>query len=143
MSVIAALKQLQADTYLLALKTQNYHWNVRGSDFFSLHAAFETQYEELHAAVDEIAERLRALDQQAPGSFKEFLQLTTLEEGEGSQAAQIMVSTLAHDHTALAKACEKHLEIAEKANDQVTMDFFIERAAYHQKTAWLLKSYAG
>lgn len=134
------LKQLLADTYTLYLKTQNYHWNVSGPAFYSLHALFEQQYTDLAAAVDEIAERIRALGERAPGSFAEFSSLASLKEAKGKVDAAGMVKDLHADQQAMAKRLKKMLSVAEKEGDTTTADLLTGRLAVHEKNAWMLGS---
>lgn len=140
MKLVEALSQLLANTYTLYLKTQNYHWNVDGPNFYMLHKQFEEQYNQLAAATDTIAERIRALHAKAPGSFAEFSKLATLEEGDNHQSADKMVLDLLHDHEAISKSLVKLLETAKEMEDEVTTDLFIQRKAEHEKTAWMLRS---
>lgn len=130
-----------ADTYLVYLKTQNFHWNVRDPRFHSLHEFFEEQYKSLAEATDEIAERIRALNGKAPGSFREFLDLTRLEEAKGSLSADEMLKQLMHDHQSIVDWLKPLIEQAAKLGDQGTSDLFIQRTRAHQKTIWMLKSH--
>lgn len=135
------LKKLLADYALLALKTQNFHWNVTGANFSSLHALFEQQYTDLAAAMDEIAERVRTLGHPAPGSFAEFLALATLKEaGAGKLKASAMVQALHDDHLALAKALKRAISTSSEEGDEVTADLLTGRVAIHEKNAWMLAS---
>jgi starvation-inducible DNA-binding protein len=134
------LAKLLADTYTLYLKTQYFHWNVTGPHFHSLHSMFEEEYIELAAAVDQIAERIRALGATAPGSFKEFLQLTSIQEETTPPAALDMVKKLLHDHESVIKHLETLMPIAQDAKDEGTLDMLITRTETHQKTAWMLRS---
>lgn len=134
------LTHLLADTYILYLKTQNFHWNVTGPFFPQLHALFEKQYEELAEAVDLIAERIRALGSPAPASFSEFLKLTSLKEGNSKLTAQMMVKSLMKDHETISHHLLIIFTQAEKANDQATIDLLTERMRAHDKTAWTLRS---
>jgi starvation-inducible DNA-binding protein len=138
-----ALSLLLADTYVLYLKTQNFHWNVIGPNFISLHKMFEEQYTALAAALDEIAERIRALRSRAPATFAEYLKLATLSEAHGYPDADKMVLELLHGHEHLAKNINEAFEIAKEHNDEVTLDLFIARKNYHEKTAWMLRSTSG
>ncbi len=139
--VTAALKQVLADSYVLYLKTQNHHWNITGPHFKPLHEMFGAQYAELAAAIDEIAERIRALGEPAPGSFKAFAALTTLAEaGEGIVTAPAGVKQLAADHAAVTATLNKALAISEKAGDEATSDILITRIAAHDKHRWMLES---
>lgn len=135
------LKRLLADYAVLALKTQNYHWNVTGSNFSSLHGLFEQQYTDLAAAIDDIAERIRALGQQAPGSFSEFLKRTSLKEaGSGKLKAAAMIKDLHDDHLAVAKSMKKMILQAAAEGDDATADLLTGRVAVHEKNAWMLAS---
>lgn len=139
-NIIDGLSCLLADTYLLYLKTQNFHWNVTGPHFISLHHLFETQYEQLADAVDLLAERIRALQAPAPASFSEFLKLTSLEEADTGLSAEDMLSALLNDHETMAAACNRMIQAAEEEGDEVTVDMLIERKTEHDKTAWMLRS---
>ncbi|EKD72320.1 MAG: hypothetical protein ACD_45C00703G0005 [uncultured bacterium] len=134
------LTKLLADTYTLYLKTQNFHWNVTGPHFHSLHGMFEEEYTELAGAVDEIAERIRALGAHAPGSFTDFLKLTSIKEETGIPTAQDMVKKLLQDHETVIKHIESLMPIATAASDEATLDLLITRSEIHQKTAWMLRS---
>ncbi len=134
------LKKLLADTYTLYLKTQNYHWNVSGPSFFSLHALFEQQYTDLAAAVDEIAERIRALGERAPGSFTEFSELASLKEAKGKVEAAAMVKDLHADQLTMAKLLKKAISAAEKEEDPTSVDLLTTRLSVHEKNAWMLGS---
>ncbi len=136
-----SLQQLLADSYLLYLKTQNFHWNVEDPRFSSLHKLFEEQYEELAEAVDLIAERLRGLGVKAPASMRQFLALSTLREAEGEYSGDEMLRQLAEDHAAIAAGLPASIEQATRAHDEGTGDLFIERLRVHQKTAWMLRSH--
>src|SRR5690606_5405321 len=118
--VITELSALLASSYVLYLKTQNYHWNVTGPMFTTLHTLFETQYTELASANDEIAERIRALDAFAPGSFAEFSRLSVIKEASGRPKATKMIEDLAAGHEALSAAARRTIEAADKAGDEAT-----------------------
>jgi starvation-inducible DNA-binding protein len=141
--VVQALSGVLADTAVLQMKTHAFHWNVRGVGFFQLHTAFQTQYEELFAAVDELAERVRALGAISPGSFAELLKLTAIGEAQNQArlSASDMVGTLAQDHRALEHRCREALKAAQSAGDEATADLMIGRMEYHDKTAWMLDSW--
>ncbi len=139
-AVTTALKHVLADTYALALKTQNYHWNVEGRHFPSLHPMFEAQYDALFEAVDEIAERIRALGEKAPGSFSEFAKLSTLAAPKSTQSENAMVADLAAGHGHVASTVTAAMKAAQKAGDEATADLMIGRLAAHDKTAWMLRS---
>lgn len=130
-----------ADTYLVYLKTQNFHWNVKDPRFHSLHEFFEEQYKSLAEATDEIAERIRTLNAPAPGSFKEFLELTRLEEAKGTLSADEMLKQLINNHQSIVDWLKPMIEQTAKLGDQGTSDLYIERLRAHQKTVWMLKSH--
>lgn len=136
------LKRLLADSYTLYLKTHNFHWNVTGPQFQTLHTLFEEQYTELWNALDDIAERIRALGQHAPGSYKAFAKLTSLEETEEVPKAEEMVRQLTEDHEAVVRTARKVLHTAQKAEDEVTIGLLTDRMTVHEKTAWMLRSLA-
>lgn len=141
--IIDGLSHLLADTYVLYLKTQNFHWNVTGPNFGQLHKMFEEQYESLAEAVDVLAERIRALQAHTPASFEKFLMLTSLNESNKPLSAEEMVRELMHDHEWMGKSIAQLFTVAEKCNDQVTLDMFIERKTEHDKLAWMLRSTLG
>lgn len=141
-ATVQALEKLLANTYILALKTQNYHWNVTGPHFNDLHAVFETQYDALAEAVDLVAERIRALGAPTPGSFKAFLAAADIPEAEGGESAADMVLRLAQGHEAAARSAKAVIAAAEAADDPVTADLATVRAADHDKTAWMLRATA-
>ncbi len=134
------LSHLLADTYTLYVKTHNFHWNVTGRMFQTLHSMFETQYKALAESVDEIAERIRALGHPAPGSFSQFAELTSIEEERGVPAAEEMVRQLVRGHEAAVRTARSVFASAESANDQVTVDLLTERMQQHEKFAWMLRS---
>lgn len=138
--VIDGLSHLLADTYVLYLKTQNFHWNVTGPHFREYHKLFEEQYKALAEATDLIAERIRALNAPAPASFAKFLMLTSLNEAGHMLVANKMIKDLLHDHELVAKNITKAFVIAEKTDDQVTLDLLIQRKTEHDKFAWMLRS---
>lgn len=135
-----SLAKLLADTYILYLKTQNYHWNVTGHLFQSLHTLFETQYQDLAQAVDKIAERIRALGFPAPGSFNTFIKLATVKEAIGVPKAESMVTELMMDNEIVIKTARSAFAVASQADDQPTMDLLTERMEIHEKSAWMLRS---
>jgi starvation-inducible DNA-binding protein len=139
-AIVAGLSVLLADTYTLYLKTHNYHWNVTGPMFQTLHTLFETQYTELAVAVDDIAERIRALGEFAPGSYKDYAKLTSIKEADGVPAAEEMIKDLVKGHEAIAKTARSIVEIADSASDEVTLDILTQRMTVHEKTAWMLRS---
>jgi starvation-inducible DNA-binding protein len=138
--IVAGLSALLADTYTLYLMTHNFHWNVTGPHFHSLHAMFMTQYTELWNALDEIAERIRALGYPAPGTFREFAKLSSIEEPESGLAAMDMVRALVSGHEAVARTARKVFPAVEAAQDQPTADLLTRRLEVHEKTAWMLRS---
>lgn len=138
--VAKGLCALLADSYTLYLKTQNFHWNVTGPHFQALHALFETQYTDLATAIDEIAERIRALGFPAPGSYAEFAKLTNLEEASGAMNAEAMVRSLVLGQEKIIARVRDILPIAEKDNDAATVDLLTRRTETHEKNAWMLRS---
>lgn len=139
-AIADGLSRLLADTYTLYLKTHNFHWNVTGPHFASLHALFEEQYTELAEAVDEIAERIRALGQPAPGSFSAFARLATVREADGAPAAAEMVRLLAADQETVTRTAREVLAIASDAGDEVSAGLLTDRMSVHEKAAWMLRS---
>jgi len=134
------LARMLADTYTLYLKTHNFHWNVTGPQFSTLHAMFMTQYTEMWTSVDEIAERLRALGAFAPGSYSAFARLATVREADGVPSAERMVAELADDQATVVRTARKVLALADAANDQPTVDLMTRRIQVHEKTAWMLRA---
>lgn len=135
------LSKVLADSYMLYLKTHNYHWNVTGELFHSLHEQFEQQYSELADAIDEIAERIRALGYRAPGTFKEFTELTSVVEDQEEPEALEMVRRLALANEQVLRTARKALKPAKEAEDEATIDLLTERLKVHSKTAWMLRSH--
>ena len=129
-----------AESYALYLKTQNYHWNVTGHQFGSLHSLFEEQYTDLAEAIDEIAERVRALGVKTPASFQRFSDLSTITDGDEHSDADTMVKSLAHDNTHIANFFKSVITLAQEAGDEATADLLIERVRTHEKNAWMLNS---
>jgi starvation-inducible DNA-binding protein len=138
--IAAGLSRLLADTYTLYLKTHNYHWNVTGPMFQTLHLMFETQYTELALAVDLIAERIRALGVPAPGTYREFAELTTIAEAEGIPKAEEMIRDLVAGQEAVVRTARSIFPLADTANDEPTADLLTQRMQLHEKTAWMLRS---
>ena len=134
------LSNLLADTYTLYLKTHNYHWNVTGPMFNTLHLMFENQYNELALAVDLIAERIRALGYPAPGSYAQFAKLSVIEETDGVPSAEEMVADLVKGQEAVVRTARKVFPTAEKVSDQPTIDLLTQRMNVHEKTAWMLRA---
>jgi len=133
--------KLLADSYALYLKTHNYHWNVTGPMFNTLHTMFQTQYEELALAVDDIAERIRTLGEYAPGSFSEFTAMTDIDEAKPGTKANEMIEQLAEDQLKVAKSAAALTAAAEKAGDDVSTDLGIRRQEVHEKNAWMLRAH--
>jgi starvation-inducible DNA-binding protein len=140
--IAQGLSRLLADTYTLYLKTHNYHWNVTGPQFNTLHQMFETQYTELATAVDEIAERIRALDEFAPGSYSQFAELATVREADGVPDAATMIRELADDQLKVVRTARAVFPAADEAHDEPTADLLTQRMQVHEKTAWMLRAMA-
>lgn len=134
------LSKLLADTYTLYLKTHNFHWNITGPMFNTLHLMFEVQYNELALAVDLIAERIRALGFFAPGSYSEFSKLSTIKEEPSVPKAEEMIKLLVEGNEAVVKTARLIFPTAERANDESTCDLLTQRMQVHEKTAWMLRS---
>ncbi|CCB87225.1 MULTISPECIES: Dps family protein [Parachlamydia] len=139
--ICKSLAQVLADTYILYLKTQNFHWNVVDPRFYSLHKMLEDQYEELAEAVDEIAERIRMLNGKSPATMKEFLELGSLSEAEGDLSGDEMLQMLIDDHASLIKTIRKKIEESQTLQDEGTADMFIQRLRAHEKNHWMLLSH--
>lgn len=139
--VVDALSRLLADSYTLYLKTHNYHWNVTGPMFNTLHTLFETHYTELATAVDEIAERIRTVGARAPGSYREFSELASIQEETGTPDAMTMVKNLVADQEAVVKTARRVIEAAEAAGDNASADLGVRRTEVHEKNAWMLRSH--
>ncbi len=140
-AVAKPLSALLADSYVLLLKTQNYHWNVTGPYFNTLHTMFQTQYEDLFAAVDLTAERLRAIGVKAPGSFTAFAKLSDIRDETGSPNATQMIKNLVKDQETIIKTAQALVDAADDADDEATEDLGIERLQVHQKNLWMLKAH--
>lgn len=138
---VASLSTLLASTYTLYLKSHNYHWNVTGPMFTTLHTLFETQYTEMATAIDEIAERIRSLGAFAPASYSAFTELSVVKEETGRPDAKEMIRKLVKDQEAVAKAAHRVIEAAEKSVDQATADLATRRLDVHEKNAWMLRSH--
>ena len=136
------LSRVLADTYTLYLKTHNFHWNVEGPRFRELHLMFEEQYTELATAVDDIAERIRALGCKAPGSYAAFSALGTIKEADGMPDADEMVRTLAEDHGKVIQTIRNALPSAQEAGDEASVGMMVDRLTIHEKTAWMLRASA-
>lgn len=139
-TIAEGLSHLLADTYSLYLKTHNFHWNVTGPMFQTLHAMFETQYDELAIAVDLIAERIRALGHPAPGSYTEFQKLSAVTESVGTHTATQMIAELVQGQETVVRTARSLYPAVEKASDEATADLLTQRIQLHEKTAWMLRS---
>lgn len=138
--IAMALSKVQADTYTLYLKTHNFHWNVTGPMFQTLHLMFEQQYNELWLAIDLVAERIRALGFPAPGTYRQFAALSAIKEEDGVPKADEMIRRLVEGHETVARTSRSAFEVAEKVHDQPTCDLLTQRMQIHEKTAWMLRS---
>lgn len=134
------LKRLLADSYTLYLQTHNFHWNVTGMQFRELHLMFEEHYTELAIAVDDIAERIRTLDVPAPGTYKEFSKLSSINEVDGVPPSSEMVELLTKGHEQVIKTARKVLKVAQEADDESTASLVSDRMRIHEKTAWMLRA---
>ena len=139
-AIAEGLSSLLADTYTLYLKTHNFHWNVTGPMFQTLHLMFEAQYGELALAVDLVAERIRALGHVAPGTYRRFAQLSSIKEEDGVPKAQDMVRLLVAGHETVARTAREVFAVAAAADDQPSCDLLTQRMQLHEKTAWMLRS---
>lgn len=140
-ATVTALTALLADSYTLYLKTQNFHWNVTGPMFTTLHTLFEVQYTDLALAVDEIAERVRALDAPVPGSFSEFAAVATVRESVGPVPARTMIEMLVADQANIVHAARAVITAAEQSTDAASADLATRRLQQHEKNAWMLRSH--
>jgi starvation-inducible DNA-binding protein len=138
--IAQGLSRMLADTYLLYLKTHNFHWNVEGPMFQTLHQMFMEEYVEAWNAIDLIAERIRALGHYAPGTYKEYVKLGSIKETDGVPKAEQMVKLLIQAQEAVVRTARSVLPIAEDANDQPTLDLLTQRMQIHEKNAWMLRS---
>jgi starvation-inducible DNA-binding protein len=138
--IAAGLGHVLADTYTLYLKTHNFHWNVTGPMFQTLHLMFETQYNELWLAIDLVAERIRSLGHPAPGTYAEFTKLSSIKETVGIPKAKDMIKHLVAGHEAVAKSARTLFPVVEKAGDEATADMLTQRIQTHEKTAWMLRA---
>lgn len=142
-AIAAGLGKLLADSYTLYLKTHNYHWNVTGPMFNTLHLMFEQQYTELALAVDLIAERIRALGYPAPGSYEAYAKLTDIKEETGVPPAEEMIRRLVSGQEAVVRTARKLFPLVDKAGDEPTADLLTQRMQIHEKNAWMLRSLLG
>ncbi len=140
-TIAKALGHLLADTYMLYLKTHNYHWNVTGMNFQPLHELFEEQYTELAEAIDVIAEQIRALGHFAPGSFKEYSKLSGITEEDSVPDDRTMVQRLQESNELIIRTARKALPACEEAGDEASLDLVTERIRRHSKVAWMLRSH--
>jgi len=138
--IAAGLSRLLADSYTLYLQTHNFHWNVTGPMFQTLHVMFETHYTELALAVDVIAERIRSLGMHAPGTYAEFLSLSSIKEVGGVPKAKEMIQLLVLGHEAVVRTARSVFPVVEKAADEASADLLTQRIQLHEKTAWMLRS---
>ncbi|MBY0337009.1 MAG: DNA starvation/stationary phase protection protein [Acetobacteraceae bacterium] len=139
--VTEGMRAFVSDTYMLLAKTQSCHWNMRGPDFIGLHKLTEEQYNELFVAVDELAERIRALDELAPNSVREMMELSRLEELSAAPSTAEVIDILAADNQAMAGRAKELAEEADEAGDPATHDMLAARVEAHQKAAWLLRAH--
>jgi starvation-inducible DNA-binding protein len=139
-AIAEGLSRLLADSYTLYLKTHNFHWNVTGPMFNTLHLMFETQYTELALAVDEIAERIRALDFPAPGSYADFARLSSIKEAQGVPKAEDMIRELVEGQEAVVRIARAVFADVDRASDQPSADLLTQRMQVHEKNAWMLRS---
>lgn len=142
-AVCKSLSSVLADTYVLMLKTQNVHWNVVGENFLPIHELTETQYTDLFAAVDELAERIRALGGKSPGTMKEFLDLTRLKEGAGGSDWKSMATELRDANLQMADLLRQEIEVVDQIDEDGTEDTYIARLKVHEKAAWMWGAMAG
>ncbi|HTH94269.1 MAG TPA: Dps family protein [Rhodocyclaceae bacterium] len=138
--IVAGLSKMLADSYILYLKTHNFHWNVTGPQFNSLHVMFMGQYTELWNALDPIAERIRALGFPAPGSYKKFAELSSIKEEEGSPSANEMIKQLIAGQESVVRTARAAFKLADAADDQPTADMLTQRMEVHEKNAWMLRA---
>ena len=139
-AVANGLKTLLAESYTLYLQTHNFHWNVTGPQFRELHLLFEEQYTELATAVDEIAERIRTLGDAAPGTYRAFAELSSIEEIDGVPGAREMIVALQSGHEQVVKSARAVLKTAQDADDESSAALISDRMRIHEKTAWMLRS---
>lgn len=139
--IALSLAKTLADTYILYIKTQNFHWNVIDPRFYALHKMLEEQYEELQEGIDELAERIRMIGEKSPGSMQEFLEIGSLSEAEGNLTANQMIEQLQSGHEKIAGSLRARIDEATELKDQGTADLLIQRLRKHEKAAWMLKSH--
>ncbi|WGM30036.1 Dps family protein [Brevundimonas sp. NIBR11] len=141
--VVQELSKVLADSFALYLKTHGYHWNVRGPEFFSYHTLLEEQYREIWAALDTIAERIRALGEFAPQAHSAFANLTSIKDGDPENDAPTMLKELMKDHETVIATCRAALTVADDDGDDVSVDLLTQRLSAHEKAAWMLRSTLG
>lgn len=141
--VVQELSKVLADSFAIYLKTHGYHWNVRGAEFFSYHNLLEQQYREIWDALDEIAERIRALGEFAPQAQSTFANLTSIKDGDPDKDAAAMVKELMKDHETVIATCRAALKAADEDGDDVSVDLLTQRLSAHEKAAWMLRSTLG
>lgn len=141
--VVQELSKVLADSFALYLKTHGYHWNVRGPEFFSYHTLLEEQYREIWAALDTIAERIRALGEFAPQAHSAFANLTSIKDGDPENDAPTMLKELMKDQETVIATCRAALTVADDEGDDVSVDLLTQRLAAHEKAAWMLRSTLG
>lgn len=139
-AIAEGVSRLLADSYTLYLQTHNFHWNVTGPMFNTLHLMFEQQYTELQTAVDEIAERIRALGFPAPGTYAKFVELASIKEEQGVPEAKEMIRLLVKGQEAVVRTARSIIPIADEAHDEPTLDLLVQRMQVHEKNAWMLRS---
>lgn len=139
-AIAEGLSHLLADTYTLYLKTHNFHWNVTGPMFNTLHLMFEAQYNELALAVDLIAERIRALGMPAPGTYSAYARLSSIKEEEDVPKAEVMIQQLVEGQEAVVRTARSLFPLVDKVGDEPTADLLTQRMQVHEKTAWMLRS---
>lgn len=139
-SLVNSLKSVLSDSYALSLKTQNYHWNVTGPNFESLHLLFEGQYNDLSEAIDLIAERIRALGEKIPASLSIFDKMSTLSDGDENADSATMVGSLAQDQLLMIKTLKAALACAQNRSDEVTINLLVDRLTVHEKNHWMLSA---
>ena len=141
--VAASLTKVLADSYALYLKTHGYHWNVRGANFSELHALFMSQYTEMWTALDELAERIRALGEFAPQGYSAFANLTGIKDGDPEKESNAMLKDLLEDHETVIGSLRRGISVSEEARDPATVDLLTQRVAAHEKHAWMIRATLG
>jgi starvation-inducible DNA-binding protein len=141
--VAQSLSKVLADSFAVYLKTHGYHWNVRGPEFFTFHNLLEQQYRDIWAALDDIAERIRALGEPAPQSPSTFGNLTSIKDGDPDKSAADMLTELMRDHETLIATTREALKVSDEAEDEATSDLLTQRLAAHEKFAWMLRATLG